>query len=77
MVVCAIGSRPHSMAETAMPAGVWVWATQSTSCRAAWMALWMTKPARFTPYSVALNRILPSRSIFSRLEAVISSYSMP
>ena len=29
-----LGSSPHSIAETAMPAGVWVCATQSTSCRA-------------------------------------------
>ena len=47
--VCASGSSPHSIADTAMPAGVCVCATQSTSCRAMWMALWMTKPAALTP----------------------------
>ncbi len=32
-----------------MPAGVWVWMMQSTSCRARWMAPWITKPARLMP----------------------------
>ena len=29
-------------ADTAMPAIVWVWMMQSTSCLAPWMALWIT-----------------------------------
>mgnify|MGYP003694612169 CR=1 FL=1 len=32
---CVSGSRPQSIAETAMPAGVCVWMTQATSWRAA------------------------------------------
>ena len=49
MAVCVIGSRPHFIAETAMPARVWVWITQATSWRAPWIALWITKPARLMP----------------------------
>ena len=38
MEVCASGIIPYSIADTAMPAVVWVWATQSISCLAIWMA---------------------------------------
>ena len=61
------------MVDTAMPAQVWVWITQATSGLAIWIALWITKPARLTPYSMpstnsGLARILPSWSILIRLE---------
>src|SRR5262249_25545005 len=42
------GSSPQSSAETAWPGTVCVWSTQLRSGRAMWMALCMTKPARFT-----------------------------
>jgi hypothetical protein len=49
MAFCVSGSRPHFIADTAMPAGVCVWMTQATSGRPRWMALWMTKPAWLMP----------------------------
>ena len=66
------------MVDTAMPGQVCVWITHATSGLAMWMALWITKPARLTPYSSppansGRLRMLPSWSIFRRLDAVISS----
>jgi hypothetical protein len=50
---------------------------QFTSGLAMWMALWITKPARLTPYlrspKSGWASTLPSWSILIRLEAVISS----
>ena len=67
------GSRPSSSAATAMPARVWVCITTLLVAEfAMWMAEWMTKPARFTGWS-AWPMTLPSTSIFTRFEAVISS----
>ena len=61
MVACwEIGKRPAFCAETATPAGVCTCRTQTTSCRAAWIALWMTKPAGFTGY-VARGELLAVR----------------
>ena len=54
IAVCASGSRPHFIADTAMPASVCVWITQSTSWRALCTALCSTKPAWLMPYSVGL-----------------------
>jgi hypothetical protein len=42
-----------------MPAIVCVWITQSTSCRAPWIAPWMTNPALLMPSSVGLKRMFP------------------
>ena len=36
IAVCVSGSRPHAIADTAMPALVCVWMTHPTSWRAAW-----------------------------------------
>ena len=74
---CAIGSIPHFIADTAIPGSECVWITQSTSWRAACIALWITYPASFTPYSVGLRITLPSISILISDEALISSYSIP
>ncbi len=73
IAVCAKGISPAFIADTAMPAMVWVWMMQSTSCRARWIALWITKPALLISYSVGLNRILPSRSSLMKHEACICS----
>src|SRR6266496_4234543 len=70
IAVCANGISPAFIADTAIPAMVCVWMTQSTSCRARWMALWMMKPALLMSYSVGLKRILPSRSSLMKHEAV-------
>ncbi|MCY1412836.1 hypothetical protein D9M71_282540 [compost metagenome] len=70
------GSSPQACAATAQPARVWVCSTHWASSRAAWMALWMTKPAGLTLYGVGSTG-WPSRSIFTRLEAVISSNISP
>jgi hypothetical protein len=40
--VCDTGSNPHCIAETAIPARVWVCSTQATSGRALWIAPWIT-----------------------------------
>ena len=72
-----MGSRPHFMAEIATPARVCVWITQLISGRALCTQLWMTKPASFTPMPSGSSRILPSQSIFTRFEAVISSNIIP
>ena len=72
-----IGSRPHFIADTATAARVCVWITQLISGRAACMQLWMMKPASFTPRPTGSSLILPSQSIFTRLEAVISSNISP
>ena len=50
--------------------------THCASWRAAWMALWMTKPAGLIGNGVSCST-LPSMSILTRLEAVISSNIMP
>jgi hypothetical protein len=59
-----------------MPARVWVCTTQVTSSRAAWIALWIVKPAALKMSSVG-STTLPSRSILMRRDAVISSNSRP
>ena len=64
------------MAATATPALEWVWITQSTSSRPAWMALWMTKPAWCIGASGS-SMTLPSRSTLMRFVAVTSSNSSP
>ena len=61
-------ARTHA---TAMPAVVWVCAMQWASARAAWMALWITKPATFTGCGEA-SSLRPSTSILTRLRAVTS-----
>ncbi len=71
-----IGSRPPRWAETATPFSVWVCRTHLASCRAAWIALWITKPAGFTSKGES-SIFWPLRSIFTRLEAVISSKKTP
>ncbi len=59
-----------------MPARVWVWMTQPISGRAAWTALCTVKPASLTrAASGAIT--LPSRSILTRDDAVISSNIVP
>ncbi len=65
-----------------MPAAVWVCTTHMMSGRAMWMAEWMQNPAAFTlrgdmPAWCASSMMLPSRSIFTRSEARISSNSTP
>jgi hypothetical protein len=52
------------------------WSTQAASSRAAWIALWIVKPAGFTSCGLA-DTLRPSRSIFTSDEAVISSNVMP
>jgi len=73
---CEIGRRPAAWADTATPAGVWVCSTQVTSSRAAWIALWMTKPAGLMGCGLS-SSLRPWRSTLTRLPAVISSNSMP
>ena len=65
------------MLETATPARVWVCSTACASGRASWMQPWITKPAWFTPMPTGSSMILPSRSIFTSEDAVISSNIMP
>ncbi len=84
MDCCEIGSSPPSCADTATPYCadtatpycVWVCRTHCTSGRPSWIALWIRKPAGFTSYSVAMTGS-PWWSTLTRLEAVISSNSMP
>ena len=76
MECCEIGSSPARCVDTAMPLTVWVCSTHRASWRAAWMALWITKPARFTGNGES-STFVPLRSIFTRLEAVISSKNNP
>ena len=59
-----------------MPARVCEWNTQAASGRAWWMALWITKPALCTLCGEP-STLLPSRSILTKLEAVISSNVQP
>jgi hypothetical protein len=54
-----------------MPLVVCVCITQCAFGTAAWIAEWITKPARFTGHGDGRNE-LPSRSIRSRFEALIS-----
>lgn len=46
------------------------------SLRAAWIQLWMVKPAGLMSYAESIT-LRPSRSILTRLDAVISSNIMP
>ena len=71
-----MGRSPPLTAETAMPARVWVWITQAASCRAMWTAEWIVKPAGFTRAG-ASPTLLPSTSILTSDEAVISSQRWP
>ena len=63
---CEIGRRPAFCADTATPAFVCRCSTQLTSGRAAWIALWMTKPAGFTGHSLGAT-FSPRASTFTRL----------
>ena len=60
------------MADTAWPCGVCRCRTAWASSRPMWIAEWITKPALFTGWRVSITR-LPSTSIFTSDEAVISS----
>src|SRR5439155_5406636 len=73
---CDSGSRPPCCAATATPFSVWVCSTHFASCRPSWMALWMMKPAALTGNGES-SSLLPSVSIFTRLEAEISSKKTP
>ncbi len=73
---CDSGSRPPCCAATATPARVCVWSTHLASCRPSWIALWMMKPAAFTGNGES-SSFWPSRPIFTRLEAEISSKNTP
>src|SRR5215468_12121519 len=73
---CEIGSRPARCVDTAMPFTVCVCSTQRASWRAAWIALWMTNPAWLTGNGES-PILRPCRSIFTRLDAVISSKKSP
>ena len=55
-----MGSSPARWVDTATPFRVWVWSTHLASWRAAWMALWMTKPAGFTGNGES-STLLPSQ----------------
>ncbi len=50
--------------------------TQVASARAAWMQLWMVNPAGLISYGQSMT-LLPPRSIFTSVEALISSNSRP
>ena len=63
-------------AETATPAAVCVCRTHTASCRAAWIALWITNPAGLTGCGLS-ESLFPAASTRTRLDAVISSNSMP
>ena len=54
-----------------MPVVVCVCITQCALATLPWIALWMTKPARFTGHFDSRTG-LPSMSISTRLDAVIS-----
>ena len=70
---CAIGISPTFIAETAIPARLCVWITQSTSCRAICTALWMTKPALLQPSPVGSNSTSPASLTLTKHDAVIWS----
>ncbi|MNP60664.1 hypothetical protein D3C76_1557670 [compost metagenome] len=76
MEIWLTGNSPHFNAATAQPDLVWVCSTHCASSRAPWMALWMTKPAGLTGYGDG-STAWPFRSIFTRLDAVISSNINP
>ena len=76
MDCCEIGSTPSFCADTAAPFTLCTWSTHFASSRAAWIALWMVKPAGLISYGEAMT-LLPSRSTLTRLEAVISSKVIP
>ena len=61
---------------TATPARLCVCSTQAASSRAAWMQLWMVKPAGFTGNGESLS-LLHCMSTLMRLDAVISSNISP
>ena len=70
------GNRPAFCALTPTPARLWVCSTQPASSRTAWMQLWIVNPAGLTGNADSRS-LLPSRSINTRLEAVISSNISP
>jgi hypothetical protein len=70
-----IGRSPLRSRDRPAPARVWVCSTQFASGRALYTPLWMVKPAAL--YLPPSPRTLPSMSIFTRLEAVISSNISP
>ena len=55
---------------------MWVCSTHLASWRAPWMALWMMNPAGLTGNGES-SSLLPSWSILTRLDAVISSKKTP
>ena len=59
-----------------MPFSAWVCITHCASWRAAWIALWIVKPAGLTANSDS-SSLLPCASILIRLDAVISSNIRP
>ncbi|MNF10054.1 hypothetical protein D3C80_2108800 [compost metagenome] len=73
---CDKGSKPAFCADTATPLMECVCSTHIASLRAAWIQLWMVKPAGLMSYSESIT-LLPCRSILTRLDAVISSNIMP
>ncbi len=50
-----MGNTPHFCALTATPARLCVCSTQPASSRAAWMQLWMVKPAGLTGKGESLS----------------------
>ena len=76
MLIWFSGSSPPVCAATAMPARVCVCITHIAFARARCTAEWMTNPAGFTGQEVACIGS-PSASTTTRLEAVISSNSIP
>ena len=63
---------------TASTEGVWIWMMHLTSGRAACIAACNMKPATLIPkFVVPCSTTLPCISIFTRLDAVISWYSIP
>ncbi len=73
---CDSGNSPAFCADTATPLMECVCKTHIASLRAAWIQLWMVKPAGLMSYSDSMT-LRPSRSILTRLDAVISSNIMP
>jgi hypothetical protein len=70
------GRNPMACMAMALFARVWLCITHARSVCAMWIALWITNPAGLSSDgSPCTTR--PSRSTFSRAEAVISSKKVP